>query len=181
MLLALALLAASLLPLAAAANTVELAQARIEADDDGYKLSTTFAFELTRGLEDAVTHGLPLHFTTDVEIRRPRWYWFDERAVNASRTIRISYDPLTRQYHAAIKGRLGQTFTTLDDALSTVRRPGRWLVAERGALKPGETYIVSVRMRLDIAQLSKPFQVHALNSSDWRLSSDWKSFTFKAE
>jgi hypothetical protein len=36
-------------------------------------------------------------------------------------------------------------------------------------------------MRLDVALLSKPFQVHALNNSDWRLSSDWKTFTYKAE
>ena len=50
-----------------------------------------------------------------------------------------------------------------------MRRPGRWLVADRGALKPGEIYNVAVRMELDVAQLPKPFQVHAINSSDWRL------------
>lgn len=175
------LLAWVLPPAARAAEGVEIAQARVEPSEDGYRLAASFSFELTRSLEDAVTHGVPLYFTTDVEITRPRWYWFDERAVNASHTVRISYDPLTRQYHASIKGRLGQTFATLDDALSTVRRPGRWLIAERGAFKPGETYTVALRMRLDLAQLSKPFQVHAINNSDWRLSSDWKTFTFRAE
>ncbi|EGF33831.1 hypothetical protein IMCC9480_1672, partial [Oxalobacteraceae bacterium IMCC9480] len=37
------------------------------------------------------------------------------------------------------------------------------------------------RMRLDVAQLAKPFQVNAINNADWRLSSDWKTFLYKAE
>lgn len=179
------LLAASMLafvqPSARAADGVEIAQAHLENTDDGIKLSTTFAFDLNPGLEDVIARGVPLYFTTEVELNRPRWYWFDEKAVDASQTVRISYNVLTRQYHAAISGRLQQSFSTLDDALSLVRRPSRWVVAERGALKHGAIYNVAVRMRLDLAQLPKPFQVHALNNSDWRLSSDWKYFNFKAE
>jgi hypothetical protein len=164
-----------------AADGVEIVQAHLEPSEEGYRLSATFAFELHRGLEDAIARGFPLYFTTDVEITRPRWYWFDERAITASQTIRISYNVLTRQYRAAITGSLQQNFASLDDALTMVRRPSRWLVAEKGALKIGQTYQVAVRMRLDVAQLPKPFQVHALNSSDWRLSSDWKYFSFKAD
>jgi hypothetical protein len=164
-----------------AADGVEIVQAHLEPSEEGYRLSATFAFELHRGLEDAITRGFPLYFTTDVEITRPRWYWFDERAITASQTIRISYNVLTRQYRAAITGSLQQNFASLDDALTMVRRPSRWLVAEKSALKIGQTYQVAVRMRLDVAQLPKPFQVHALNSSDWRLSSDWKYFSFKAD
>jgi hypothetical protein len=171
----------AVVPAAHAAEGVDITQARIELTDEGYKLSASYAFDLTHSLEDAITHGVPLFFTTDVEITRPRWYWFDERAVNTSQTIRVSYDPLTRKFHASVKGHLGQTYDTLDEALGVVRRPGRWVVAERGALKSGENYNVAVRMRLDVALLSKPFQVHALNNSDWRLSSDWKTFTYKAE
>lgn len=180
-LLATLLLTLTLGHAAARAEGVEIMQAHLESSEEGYKLSATFAFELKRGLEDVIMRGVPLYFTTDVELTRPRWYWFDEKTVTASQTVRISYNVLTRQYHAAILGRLHQSFATLDDAMSLVRRPSRWVVAERGALKVGEVYNVAVRMRLDLAQLPKPFQVHALNSSDWQLSSDWKFFTFKAE
>jgi len=54
-------------------------------------------------------------------------------------------------------------------------------VAPPDALKPGETYSVALRMELDVAQLPKPFQVHSINSSDWRLSSDWRYFSYKAD
>jgi hypothetical protein len=164
-----------------AAEEIEIVQAHLEPSEEGYKLSATFDFTLPRGLEDAIARGFPLYFTTDVIITRPRWYWFDQTTVTTSQTIRISYNLLTRQYRAAITDRLHQTFGTLDDALSLVKRPSRWVVADHDTLKPGETYTVGVRMHLDVAQLSKPFQVHALNSSDWSLASDWKYFSFRAD
>ncbi|WP_025916664.1 DUF4390 domain-containing protein [Herminiimonas sp. CN] len=170
------------LPLAArAGDAVEIVQAQLEASEDGYRLQASFAFELNRGLEDAIMRGVPLSFTTEVELTQPRWYWFDEKTLLASRTVRISYNVLTRRYHAAISGSLQQSFATLDDALSLIRHPGRWLVAEKGELKAGQTYRVAVRMRLDVTQLTKPFQVNALNNSDWQMASDWKRFNFRAD
>lgn len=168
-------------PLSRAADGIEIVQAHLEQSEEGVKLSTTFSFELHRGLVDALNRGVPLYFTTEVEITRKRWYWFDEETVSAARTVRISYNVLTRQYNAAVLGQLQQSFPTLEDALLTVRRPARWVVAERGKLKRGETYLVAVSMALDVTQLPKPFQVHALNSSDWRLSSDQETFLYKAE
>ncbi len=179
--LAALLLVSALMPATAHAEGVEITSASVESSDEGYRLAVSFAFDLTRGLEDAVTRGIPLYFTTEVQLTRPRWYWFDEKAVSAAQTIRISYNVLTHQYHAAISGGLQQSFGSLDDALSLVRRPPRWVIADKGALKVGATYNVAVRMGLDVTRLPKPFQVHALNSSDWRFTSDWKHFTYKAE
>jgi hypothetical protein len=178
-----ALMLALFLPPSAAraADGIEIVQAHLEPSEEGYKLSTTFDFDLPRGLEDAIARGFPLYFTADVIITRPRWYWFDQIVATESQTVRISHNLLTRQYRAAITDSLQQTFSSLEDALSLVKRPNRWVVADKDALKPGETYTVGVRLRLDVAQLSKPFQVHALNSSDWRLASDWKYFNFKAD
>jgi hypothetical protein len=164
-----------------AADGIDIAQSHLESSDEGYKLSSTFAFDLSKGLEEAVNRGIPLYFTTDVELRRPRWYWLDEKTVSTSQTIRIDYNVLTRQYRAGIVGSVQRNFSTLEDALFLIRRPSRWVVAERGALKVGELYNVEVRMRLNLEFLPKPFQVHALNNSDWRLSSDWKYFNFRAE
>jgi hypothetical protein len=151
------------------------------ATEEGYRLAASFSFELNPGLQDAIARGIPLYFTTEVEFTRPRWYWFDEKALSTSQTMRLSYNVLTRQYHVAIIGRLQQSFQSLDDALSLIRRPSRWLVAEKAELKTGGTYQVAVRMALDVAQLAKPFQVNAMHKSDWQLSSDWKYFIFKAD
>jgi len=175
------LLAFSMMASAHATDGIEIEQAHLESSSDGYRLSSTFAFDLNRGLEDALNRGIPLYFTTDVEITRPRWYWLDAKVASESQTIRISYNVLTRQYHAAVNGRLQLSFDTLEDALTLVRRPNRWVVADNDDLASGQTYDVAVRMQLDVGQLPKPFQVHALNSSDWRLSTDWQHFTYKVE
>jgi hypothetical protein len=167
--------------MARASGSIDIAQTQLESTEEGYKLSTNFAFELNTGLEEAITHGVPLYFTTEITLMRPRWYWFDEKTVSTSQTTRISYNVLTRQYNAAVMGSLQQNFYTLQEALALIKRPNRWVVAEKGTLNLGATYNVSIRMRLDVAQLSKPFQVNALNNSDWRLSSEWKKFTFKAD
>jgi len=163
------------------AAEIDITQASLEAIDEGYRLSVSYSFELNRSLEDALVRGVPLYFTTDVQLTRRRWYWFDEVAVSLSRTVRISYNVLTRQYHASTSGQLQQSFSSLEDAMSLIRRPPRWLIADKDSLTSGQVYRVGLRMRLDVAQLPKPFQINALNNSDWRLSSDWKEFSFQVE
>lgn len=179
-LLTLLLMLACLTPRAHAADVVEITRAYIEASDEGYKLAASYSFDLNHDLDDAVQHGVPLFFTTEIELTRPRWYWFDEKAIVARQTSRLSYNVLTRQYHVSLGG-LQQSFATLDDALFLIRRPSRWLVAARGALKVGQTYNVTLRMGMDRDYLPKPIQVNAFNNSDWRLASNKKTFLYTAE
>ena len=60
-------------------------------------------------------------------------------------------------------------------ALSRVRS---WLISGTPQFKTGDSYTGALRMRLDLTQLPKPFQVDALTSRDWNLSSDWKRWPF---
>jgi hypothetical protein len=160
---------------------IETLRAELEYSDGGYRLALAFSFDLTRALEDAISRGVPLYFTTEVQLTRPRWYWFDEHALRASQTTRVSYNVLTQQYHMSVDGGLRQSFARLEDALALVRRPPRWHIADRAMLKSGDVYHLAVRMGLDVARLPKPLQVHAINSSDWRFTSDWEQFSFRAE
>ncbi|WP_370662738.1 DUF4390 domain-containing protein [Massilia frigida] len=164
-----------------AADVVDITHAHIEASDEGYRLAASYAFELNEGLEDAIKHGVQLYFTTEIELTRPRWYWYDDKAVSARQTIRIWYNVLTRQYHVSALGSMAQSFLTLEDAMVLIRRPSRWVIAPKGALKRGETYNATVRMFMDRELLPKPMQVNALNNSDWRLASKNKTFPYTAE
>jgi hypothetical protein len=94
--------------------------------------------------------------------------------------VRISYNLITRQYRASINGGFAQNFANLTEALALVKNPSRWLVADKSQLDYGKTYNVMVRSYLDTDQLPKPLQFNALNNSDWRLASDWKNMTFRA-
>lgn len=167
-------------PIASAGN-IEIDYARIEQVDDGYRLAANFKFELSRELENVITSGIPLYFVTDVEITRPRWYWFDEKTLSSQRSVRIAYNIITRQYRVSVNGSFAQNYQDLNDALSVVRNPSRWLIADKSDLDNGVTYKVGLRIELDTDKLPKPFQFNALNNSDWRLSSDWKRMTFRID
>jgi hypothetical protein len=161
-----------------AADGIEITRARIELAEDGYRLNAAYAFELNESLHDAIQHGVKLFFTTEVELTRPRWYWYDDRAVAQRQTVRLSYDVLTRQYVVVVLGRMQQSFATLEDAMVLVRRTN-WLIAPRGALKPGESYNVTLRMFMDRERLTKPIQT--ASSGKWQLESKDKKFQYRAE
>lgn len=166
-----------MLPGVAAAQAIEVMEARLEYQDGGYELGGSFAFDLPSTIEDALHKGISLYFVVDFQLTRPRWYWFDDKPVTTSRSVRLSYHPLTRQYRLSTGG-LQLPFTRLRSALDFIQHVRGWRVFDRSAIKPGETYQAEVRMRLDLTQLPKPFQVNAVNSRDWNLSSEWRRFSF---
>lgn len=174
--------ASVLLPCASAQATgVEVTTAKLESSDEGYRVLVAFSFELGQDLKTAINEGIPVSFTAEVEINRPRWYWFDEKTIRSSQTVKIQYDLWRRQYTAAVNGGLKQSFAKLEDAMSLVWRPRRWIVADKNALNLNATYNVGVRLKLDSNQLSKPMLITSFSNSDWRLASEWKRFTFKAD
>jgi hypothetical protein len=161
----------------ARADSISVQRASLQADGSGWSLDARFDFELNANLEDAVNKGIPVYFTTDFELGRARWYWFDEQPVSVSQTIRLSFQPLTREYRVSTGG-LQLGFGTLKDALAVIKHVTSWHVIDKGQVRQGETYTASVRMQLDTALMPKPFQVDAVNNRDWTLVSDWKRFTF---
>lgn len=175
--LLLALAAVLWLPRAAQAQVIEATEARVEYQDGGFELAASFDFDLPPALEDALHKGISLYFAVDFQLSRSRWYWFDDKPVNTTRSVRLSYQPLTRQYRISTGG-LQLPFTRLKSALQFIQRVRGWRVFERNAVKPGETYNAEVRMRLDLSQLPKPFQINAVNTRDWNLASDWRRFTY---
>jgi len=166
---------------AQAADGIEIISASIKSSDDGYRLEARYAFDLNPSLEQALQKGVAFSFTTEIDLTRPRWYWTDDHAVSSRRTVKLDYDVLTRVYHLSAQGSLRQTFDTLDEALFTIRRPPAWQIASKGALKPGETYNVQLRMYMDRDFMAKPLQVDALNNADLRLATPKKTFTYRAE
>lgn len=171
------LLVAMLAPWRAArADGVSVAQAelvRVDNGEPGVALGAQFEFDLPPVLEDAVNRGIALYFVIEFEVYRQRWYWFDRKLIDTALTYRLTYSPLTRQYRLA-RGALAQPFESLGEALATLKRVRGWRVADAAQLADSGSLRAYVRLRLDTSQLPKPFQVNALTSRDWSLSSDWQ-------
>jgi hypothetical protein len=157
---------------AAQADTIGVQSAEVRSEEDGYYLNAEFDLTINPTLEEALQKGVALYFVLEFEVTRPRWYWFDDKLLTYSTQYRISYIPLTRQYRVST-GLLNLNFETLSEVERLLSRVTSRQVARRDELPRNTRLEAAVRLRLDVNQLPKPFQVNALASREWTLSSDW--------
>ena len=141
------------------------------------EIDADIRFDLNDQLREAAQRGLSLYFTADLTITRERWWWFDKSIVETSRTWRVGYNALPRQWRAGV-GELTFPVASLDDAMSVIRHVRNWAVADAGEFDEDVEYGGQLRLRLDTSLLPRPFQVNALNSSAWTQSTPWSDFTF---
>jgi Domain of unknown function (DUF4390) len=164
------------IPLAAVANGIEVRKAELVAGEKGYFLEAQFDITLTHTLEEALNKGVPLYFLLDFELVEPRWFWFDAPIATSQHEFRLSFNSLTRQYRVGV-GTLYENFATLREAMGVLRNVRVGEIAGTESLSKGTRYSAAVRMRLDGSQLPRPFQVSAVGSREWSVSSDWFRWT----
>jgi hypothetical protein len=157
---------------AAQATEISIRNLHLVANDEGYSLVADANINFNTRLEEAVNKGVVLYFAAEFELSRRRWYWLDEQIVRRSKTFQLSYHALTRQYRLST-GALHQSYATLDEALRVMSHLRNWQVLDKGEVKADQVYLAGLRLRLDLTQMPKTFQVSALANRDWDLSSDW--------
>lgn len=170
-------LACTALAPAARADTIPAKGAELRIEDGEVLLNAEFDLSFNPTLDEALRNGVPLYFVLEFELSRPRWYWLDEKLISTTTTWRVSYAPLTQQYRVA-SGLFAQNLASIAEVERLIGRVNSRPVARADALTPGARYEAAVRLRLDVNQLPKPFQVNALASRDWQLASDWLRFPF---
>ena len=157
----------------------EAGQLYLERGEDGLYLSTTLPLALPALAQDALYKGIAMFFVAEAQVVRDRWYWSDRQVSDATRYMRLSYQPLTRRWRLNISPVpftntglgvvLGQNFDSYEDALAAVTRILRWKIAERSEIADDALHIVHFRFRLDMSQLPRPFQIGAVGRSGWNL------------
>jgi len=156
---------------------IQVNNAGLEIAETRYFLNADFHLDLSGPLREALNNGVSLGFLVEFELRRPRWYWLDEKTASEKLELRLSYLPLAQQYRLS-SGTLYQNFPTLPEALQALGKVHGWPVLGQDQVDNGRTYIASVRLRLDPAQLPTPFRVSTVTNREWTLASEWKRFPF---
>lgn len=146
--------------------------------DGKLEIDAEIDVQLNDQLRDAAERGLPLYFTADIVISRERWWWFDETLVDTSRTWRVLYNALTRQWRVGT-ATLSWPVSSLDEAMDMVRHIRHWALIDASELEREVAYEGQLRLRLDTSHLTRPFQVNAINSSTWSLETRWADFSFE--
>ncbi len=161
----------------ARADAIPVKSAELRVIDGEVVLNAEFDFTFNPTLEEALQNGIPLYFVLEIELARARWYWLDEKVLQSALTYRVSWNALTRQYRVA-SGLLTQNYGSLEEVERYIGRVTSRPVIRVDALTKGARYDAAVRLRLDVNQLPKPFQVNALASREWTLTSEWQRFAF---
>jgi Domain of unknown function (DUF4390) len=164
---------------ALAQNISDVNSIRLEQASDGMYLSATLRFELPDVIEDALLKGVAMTFVAEAQVLRDRWYWYDKNVASATRSVRLSFQPLTRRWRVSVNtgtgefasgASLSQSFDQLSDALAIVRRISRWKIAEASEIDLGSRHNVDFRFRLDTAQLPRPMQIGITGNADWNIA-----------
>jgi hypothetical protein len=159
------------------ANEISFSNVKLTPLEKSWALNADVQLELSPALEQLVNKGVTLHFVTEFQLTKKRWYWLDNKIVDIQRVSKISYQALTNQYRVTL-GTFSLTAATLKQALAAVKTIEDWAVVDPAAVDLKQTYQAALRIRLDTNQLAKPFQVNAINSKSWNLQSDWHRFDF---
>jgi len=163
-----------------AQGAAELSAFELERGGDELSLTAQLQFELSSTVEEALLKGIPMVFVAETELLRERWYWYDKTVATSSRHFRLAFQPLTRRWRLNISSgaanatgqglALNQSFDTLQQALTAIKRISRWRVAGTNELDPALRYRFEFRFRLDLGQLPRPFQIGAIGQSEWDIS-----------
>jgi hypothetical protein len=159
------------------ASEIQFKNVSLTPLEKSWALNANVQLELSPALEQLVKKGVTLHFVTEFQLTKKRWYWLDNKIVDVQRVSKISYQALTNQYRVTL-GTFSLTAASLKQALAAVKTIEDWLVVDSAMVELKQPYQAAVRIRLDTNQLAKPFQVNAINSKSWNLQSDWYRFEF---
>jgi hypothetical protein len=153
------------------AGDIRIRSIDLAAVEQGYEISVDSEIVLNPTLEQALEKGIVLYFVTKFSLVDSRWYLLNDEVVRGKLRVGLRYYALTRQYHLHHPP-LSQNFNTLKEALQALGQLHDYPLAIKSELKQDVEYIASLRIWLDLTRMPKPFQVEALGSNHWNLSSE---------
>lgn len=165
------LLVLVLLSSMAQAEGIQIKSFSLAAADQHYEMTVDSEIALNATLEQALEKGIVLYFVTKFSLVDSRWYWLNEEVVRGKSRVGLRYYALTRQYHLNLP-ESSQSFNTLKEALQALGQLRSYPLTVKSDLKQDIEYIASLRIWLDLTRMPKPFQIEALGSSEWNVSSD---------
>jgi hypothetical protein len=157
-------------------------QLNLQRTPEALYLSGRMELSPEQVVEEALLKSVPLYFVWQVDVYRERWYWADRRIANATRTLRLAYQPLTRRWRVSLANDAGvsaggaglqyalhQNYDSLADALAGVARVTRWKIVDAARLPADEVHYVDFAFRLDLSLLPRPFQIGVGNQREWSI------------
>ena len=177
-----------LAPSFAQAEGIRVVRSEARLTDNGQlAISSRFQTDLPDQLKQALSQGVPLHFSLSYQLSAPTIaaYKFKlGQIVGSDNSVnyKLSYHPLTNRYRISV-GTFSTEYNNLNTALRGIGAISNWKVLSSGALQNESPSNVKaeIRLMLSTGQLLRPFQINALTSQNWRLDSGWQSLSISKD
>lgn len=122
--------------------------------------------DLPEILLEAIANGIAVHLTAEVRLERGRWLGANHLEASATRSFRLFYSALSRNYiltdldreYVVLAPTLGDALDAAASRLGRVVLEAERLTMHEGAAPRGERRTLSARVQLDYAALPLPLQ-----------------------
>ncbi len=164
----------------ARAHGIEINEAHTELIDDVLYLSASATIRLSEPMIDALHEGVPLDFRLRIEIIRQREFWADDIFATLGQLYRLEYQALTQQY-LIINRNSGSrhSIPSLEAALSVLGTVVRLPILDANLLDPGARYMGRILFKLDDDALPVPLRLRSYVTTDWRMKSEWFTWSIQ--
>lgn len=143
-----------------------------------YRLNASIDYRLSPAVREALENGVPLTVEIQIEVRRDRWYWLDEDVATLNQYYLLQFHALSRQYLlTGLNSGDQRSFSSLRGALEEMGSLAGIPILDSKLLRPNTVYQGRLRALLDIESLPAPLRPVAYLSEEWRLESEWYSWS----
>jgi hypothetical protein len=150
--------------------------------DDTYVLDLQIDYEFSDAVLEALDNGVPLTLVVRAQVRRKgAWIW-ESNLADLRRIYLIRYQPLSEIYQvASLPNGERRRFVSRSAAITALGEINGLPLIARDRLAPDESYLVRVKVELDIEALPLPLRPTAYLSPSWSLSSDWSEWPLQPQ
>lgn len=139
-----------------------------------YLLDVEVDYGFSETALEALDNGVPLTLEMRVQVRREgAWIW-ESNLVERRQLYTIRYQPLSELYQVTrLPEGPKRSFVTRAAALAALGEVHDLPLLDKGRLDPDESYLVRVKVSLDVEALPLPLRPVAYLKPSWDLSSGW--------
>jgi hypothetical protein len=162
-------------PAFAAAAGITMERLSIHAEKGLYLMDGEIRYDFGEAAFKALSHGVPLNFVIEMEIRQRRDYFWDSAVAEVRENFRVEHHALTDRYLVVnLNTDVQRSFRTIEDAARALGHVERVPVIDRQFLDLQASYYVRARVRLETGALPPPLRLVAHFSPQWWLSTPWR-------
>ncbi len=160
------------------ADEFRISEIHTEIRDGVYLLDADIEYAFSEEVLLAMSNGVPLTVQLTIEIERVRSWWPDEEIATLEQRYTLQYHALSHQYLLRnLNSGAFYSYPRYQTALQALGRLRALPLLDSKLILADERYEISMRAELDIEALPSPLRIVAYVTPDWRLSSDWYTWS----